>query len=85
MPDHLHFLAQGLDGRADLLRLLKSFKIKSSRTYERECGQILWQRRFFDHILRPTESIEDFAWYIWLNPVRGGMVKTPQNIHLRGR
>src|SRR5258708_24002598 len=33
MPDHLHFLAKGLDPASDLLHLLKSFKIKSSREY----------------------------------------------------
>jgi REP element-mobilizing transposase RayT len=34
MPDHLHFLAEGLDPASDLLHLVKSFKIKTSR----RCG-----------------------------------------------
>jgi REP element-mobilizing transposase RayT len=36
----------------------------------------LWQRRFFDRILRREESIERVAEYIIHNPVRKGFVET---------
>jgi len=55
MPDHFHFLAEGTSVSSDLLRFMKSFKIKSSRLYQRQTQQILWQKKFFDHILRPRE------------------------------
>jgi putative transposase len=73
MPDHLHFLADGLTPNSDLMTLLKSFRTKSSRFYMRLTGQTLWQKKFHDHILRSTESVESVAWYIWLNPVRAGL------------
>jgi REP-associated tyrosine transposase len=73
MPDHFHFLSEGLGPTSDLLNLIKSFKLKTSRTYARQTGQILWQRKFYDHILRPNESPDSVAWYIWLNPVRKGL------------
>jgi putative transposase len=76
MPDHFHFLVEGLDPTSDLLNLIKSFKLKTSRAYIRQTGQVLWQRRFFDHILRPSESPESVAWYIWLNPVRKSLSPT---------
>ena len=75
MPDHFHFLVEGLDVTSDLLNLVKSLKIKSSRAFQRETGQILWQRKFYDHILRPQESVESVAWYIWSNPLRKGISK----------
>jgi putative transposase len=76
MPDHFHFLAEGLQPSSDLLNLTKTFKLKTSRAYVRRTGQILWQRKFYDHILRPHESPESVAWYIWLNPVRKGLSAT---------
>ena len=75
MPDHLHFLADGLTSHSDLTAFLKSFRIKSSRFCMRQTGQILWQKKFYDHILRSTESVESVAWYIWLNPVRAGLAE----------
>jgi len=77
MPDHFHFLAEGTTPASDLLALIKGFKIKSSRAHLRETQQILWQRRFYDHILRPREAPEAVAWYIWMNPVRQGLSTVP--------
>jgi REP element-mobilizing transposase RayT len=76
MPDHLHFLACGLHEKSYLLSLVKSFRIKSSRAYARAFGDVLWQKKFFDRILRSSVSLESVAWYIWLNPVRAGLVIT---------
>jgi putative transposase len=73
MPDHFHFLAGGLRSSSDLLHFMKSFKLKTSRAYQRQTSRVLWQKKFFDHILRPDESPESVAWYIWLNPVRKGL------------
>jgi len=84
MPDHLHFLAKGLDPASNLLHLLKSFKIKSSRKYAAREGRTLWQKGFYEHILRPGESVESVAWYIWLNPVRKGMVSRAQDYPFSG-
>lgn len=78
MPNHVHFLAEGLEPSSDLLRFLKSFKIKSSRWFMRERHGVLWQRGYYEHVLRETESVEQVALYIWLNPVRKGLAATPQ-------
>jgi len=84
MPDHLHFLAKGLRGSSDFLHILKTFKLKSSRNYALLSGGALWQRGFFEHVLRPTEPVESFAWYIWLNPVRRGLVSSPEEYPYSG-
>jgi hypothetical protein len=73
MPDHFHFLVEGISSTSDLLGFVKSFKIKSTRLYEWETSQVLWQKLYFDHILRSAESAESVAWYIWTNPVRAGL------------
>jgi len=84
MPDHFHFLAEGLGRTSDLLNLIKTFKLKTSRAYVRKAGQVLWQRKFYDHILRPNESPESVAWYIWQNPVRKGLSSTPHTYPFNG-
>ena len=68
MPNHLHILVTGTED-APLVRFVQHFK---QATGHRHPG--LWQRSYYDHILRYEETIEDVAWYIWGNPVRAGMV-----------
>jgi hypothetical protein len=34
----------------------------------------LWQRSFYDRVLRVQGDLEDVARYIWGNPVRAGIV-----------
>ncbi len=84
MPDHLHFLAEGLDPASDLLHLLKSFKIKSSRKYAARKPRILWQKGFYEHVLRPGENANLVAWYIWLNPVRKRILARAQDYPFSG-
>jgi hypothetical protein len=44
----------------------------------------LWQRRFYDHALRASESIEIVAGYIWNNPVRAGLVSEADDYPFSG-
>jgi putative transposase len=37
----------------------------------------LWQRQFFDHIIRNHQDFEETLEYIRMNPVRRGLVKNP--------
>jgi len=72
MPTHLHLLILGsADSR--LLPFVKHFK----QTTSFDCGgeaPLLWQRSFYDRVLRVEEDLEDAGRYIWGNPVRAGMV-----------
>jgi len=73
MPDHVHFLAEGLLPSSNFTGFVRALKIKTSRAYRLNASQPLWQKKFFDHILRPSEPIEPVAYYIWMNPVRKGL------------
>jgi putative transposase len=42
-----------------------------------QSAQALWQRGYYDHVLRRTEDSDGVAWYIWMNPVRQGLVNEP--------
>jgi len=77
MPNHIHLLVDGLLPTSDFLHFMKTLKIKTSREFASGNGTSLWQKKYFDHILRPKESMDSVAWYIWLNPVRRGLARTP--------
>ena len=73
MPDHLHLLVEGISSVSNLLAFIKVFKHKSGELFHHKTGRILWQKKFYDHILRSSDSLGAVAWYIWLNPVRKGL------------
>jgi putative transposase len=84
MPDDFHFLAEGLAPTSDLLNLVLTIKMKSTRSYRQMASEPLWQKKFFDHVLRPSDPPEQVAWYIWLNPFRNGLCTQPNNYPLAG-
>ena len=66
MPDHLHVLL-ALGSRLPLNRLVARFKTQTRRMLPAGAS---WQRNFFEHRLRPDESANEYAQYIFLNPYR---------------
>jgi putative transposase len=81
MPDHFHALLEGIAPESDLLLFVQNFKQASSRKYAKSLGAPLWQKKFYDHILRPKDSPEAVSWYIWMNPVRKGSAHSQLNIY----
>jgi putative transposase len=77
MPDHLHLLIEGATGAADFREFMRLFKQRSSFQWKRSCGGDLWQRGYYDHVLREDEDIIGVARYVLANPVRAGLVEDP--------
>ncbi|TKJ40894.1 transposase [candidate division TA06 bacterium B3_TA06] len=75
MPDHLHLLLGGGED-TDFVKMMKSFKQITSYRFKNSYGKLLWQRGYYDHILRKDEDIEVVARYIWGNSVRKGLVES---------
>ena len=74
MPDHLHALiGLGESGRT-LGAICGAFKSLSTRAYWRWHKGRLWQRQFFDHVVRNEEDFIETVEYVKLNPVRKGLV-----------
>lgn len=84
MPDHFHALVEGVAPESDLLLFVRIFKQATSREYSRESGVPLWQKKFYDRILRPEDSPEAVSWYIWMNPVREGLCSQPNQYPYSG-
>lgn len=76
MPDHFHALVLGLDEASDLLLFVRRIKLATTREFCRASKRSLWQKKFYDHVLRPGDSPERVATYIWMNPVRKGLCRS---------
>ena len=84
MPDHLHLLLAGAAEQSYLTRFVKDYKQNTGFAYRRETGLNLWQKSYYDHILRKDEIIERVAWYILENPVRRNLVEKPEDYPFSG-
>jgi REP element-mobilizing transposase RayT len=84
MPDHFHALVEGVAPNSDLLSFVRIFKQATRREYSPESGPPLWQKKFYDHILRPKDSPDAVSWYIWMNPVRKGLCSQPNEYPYSG-
>lgn len=75
MPDHLHLLINNEHGN-DLISFMRQFKSWSTRVAWKHGwhGQ-LWQRSYYDHVLREHEDIVGHVRYILGNPVRHNIVE----------
>jgi REP element-mobilizing transposase RayT len=75
MPDHLHALiGLGESGRS-LGEVCGAFKSLSTRAYWHWYEGKLWQRQYFDHIIRNEEDFFECLEYIKMNPVRKNLVE----------
>ena len=70
MPDHLHALVGGEHETADFREYVRLFKQRTAFEWKRRHGGALWQRGYFDHVLRDEEDVLGVARYILENPVR---------------
>jgi putative transposase len=84
MPDHVHILFEGVDHGCDLLTLTSRLKRRTSTVVRMRRNVKLWQGKFYDHILRTSDSMDGVAWYIWMNPVRKGLCSAVEEYPFSG-
>lgn len=84
LPDHLHAVWRLPEGDADFAtrwRLIKSAfsrsiavgeRISASRAAKGERG--IWQRRYWEHMIRDEDDFARHVDYIHINPVKHGLV-----------
>ena len=72
MPDHIHLLinihrsGSQNDAQPSLDQIIRHLKGKFSK----EVGTSIWQKLFFDHVIRNKEDYEEHIKYIYENPLR---------------
>jgi len=77
MPDHFHALIQLTDNGSSLGTVIGSFKSATSRL-ARSSGLLyddrLWQRGYYDRIVRSESALLDIRQYIDDNPIKWNFV-----------
>lgn len=71
MPDHIHFIAT-----FDLSQGLRN-TVSAWKRYQAKTLGIKWQPDFFEHRLRNDSEFDEKASYIRMNPVRKGLIASP--------
>ena len=74
MPDHFHALMGAGESNKTLGEIVGAFKSTATRAFWQWYEGKLWQRQYFDHIIRNEEDFFETKEYIKLNPVRKGLV-----------
>jgi REP element-mobilizing transposase RayT len=74
MPNHVHVMLAPREERSlsDILHSWKSFSAKAINRLRGESGT-LWQREYYDHIIRDDEDFAHHTQYILDNPIKAGL------------
>ena len=76
MPDHIHVFVATDDEKITLSEWMKSLKNAISKTLRLSgVDAPHWEKTFFDHLLRSSESYTEKWSYVRENPVRAGLVQ----------
>ncbi len=85
MPDHIHFIVMktGAHAGAPLPEIMKWFKTQTTNEYIKgvKTGLFppfekhLWQRNYFEHIIRNNDDLYETRKYITENPIRWSISK----------
>ena len=73
MPNHVHGLITIIDSKYPLTEIIRAFKSFSARAINQARGgqgQPVWQRSFYDHIIRDEHELQKILDYIETNPAR---------------
>jgi len=85
MPDHLHLLVQPPGDGITISRFVQGLKSMTARLYWELGGAgKLWQRGFYDHILRNDEEPTTVGEYVLNNPFRKGLVESAEEYSYSG-
>jgi putative transposase len=83
LPDHFHWLMRVDDESGDFSVVLHSVKRNFTLNFKKAHGIAapvsLWQKRFWDHVIRGEEDLNNHFDYIHWNPVKHGYVRRPED------
>jgi REP element-mobilizing transposase RayT len=84
MPDHLHLLVEAQAEDADLVKFAHAMKQRTGYLYRRSSTDPLWQKGYFEHVLRDDELTPVVARYVLADPVSEGLCAEPRNYPFSG-
>jgi len=80
MPNHLHLLCSPLESKIGVDQLVGGLSSRiTHKSWNHQFSGKLFQRSFYDHVVRKTQDLQKIAEYILNNPVRKGLVNRWQD------
>jgi putative transposase len=83
LPDHFHWLMKTDQLSGNFSIVMHSTKSNFTRNYKREHNVqrsiSIWQRGFWDHVIRNERDLKIHLDYIHWNPVKHGFVTKPED------
>jgi REP element-mobilizing transposase RayT len=82
MPDHVHFFCRpARNAEKSLSDFVAAWKQWTSKRIAKKTAATpqIWQKMFFDHLLRSGEGYDEKWEYVFRNPVRHGYVAEPED------
>ena len=85
MPEHIHaFVGEGNLARYRLENWVAAWKSFISRRWPNVYEKPIWQRSFWDRQIRSGDQYDEKWLYVRNNPVRHGLVETPDQWPFQG-
>lgn len=85
MPGHVHLFVVRFEEGPTLSMWMNSLKNALSKAMRQQgIPPPHWQKGFFDHVLRSSESYEEKWLYVLQNPVRAGLVSRAEEWPYQG-
>jgi REP element-mobilizing transposase RayT len=78
MANHVHLLVTPRVEISKLTHSLKRFTAREANRMLGLTGQTFWQVESYDRLVRDRTEFQRIAGYIEMNPVKAGLVKTPE-------
>jgi REP element-mobilizing transposase RayT len=78
MANHVHVLLTPHVEPVKLLQSVKGFTARQANRILGRAGETFWQAESYDHFVRNTAEWDRIRRYIEENPVRAGLVRSPQ-------
>ena len=91
LPNHIHCIWKLPENDADFSnrwRLIKSnftrkcispYNVEIPESRKKKGEKVIWQRRFWEHLIRDDRDFKNHADYIHYNPVKHGLVTEPRS------
>lgn len=72
LPDHVHLLLRIVDrdGRSVIAPTISSVIRLFKGSVTKQCGESIWQKGFYDHVVRNQEDLAEISEYIANNPIK---------------
>ncbi len=81
LPDHLHLLMKVQHPNGNFSPIIQSLKwnftLNYKKTHQLTGSVSLWQRGFWDHVIRDEQDLKNHIDYIHWNPMKHGLVEDP--------